>query len=713
MPNDYLKVNYKEVSNVYVPTKETVEALYLPLTGTNSLSGNIIPNANKTVDLGSTTNKFKNIYAGIITGEVIHAPTLATNEIEPDTNTKLVISGGTSNEVDIQSNVGIGGNLIIGSSTNTTVIGPDSLTLNGTAKTAWQEELGITQGGLTQEQADARYLQLSGGTMNGNAVISIPDIPVGNSEVQGILTIGNNTPDSDISRVVSFKYSFGGSIIETMMGPTYMGQIVYENEENYNSGIPQATSILGSTMLQIGIDDNSLTATNDIIKLKNLIQLGSNYVAQQNIGVVIDQDLDLHLNSTALPKWQSELQITPNAINQTQADGRYLQLTGTAASATQLATSRNFSITGGATASAVAFNGTQDVALNITSLDATKLSGTIPTTNLPSYVDDVVEYANLQAFPPTGESGKIYVALDTNLTYRWGGSNYVEISPSLALGTTSDTAFRGDYGQTAYNHANAKGNQYASGFYKIQTNDQGHVTATEAVSTSDISTLVDTRYLQLTGGTLSGTLNFGDSISIDGTDGLTLNEDMVSQWQSVLAVPTNALTQSSADTRYLQLTGGTVSGSTTFTNGIRVGSSTGPTITNQGSSLVISSNIDMNGNTIQNVTIGGYLTESAADEKYLKLTGGTVSGSTTFNTDTHFTNIVEFSGASDVSFENGISVLGGTLLASGNVTIDNTGQLNLQTATLTQWQQVLEIPKFVVSSTQPSDTNVIWLKPVS
>ena len=72
--------------------------------------------------------------------------------------------------------------------------------------------------------------------------------------------------------------------------------------------------------------------------------------------------------------------------------------------------------------------------------------GLIPSQYLPSYVDDVVEYASLSAFPATGEGGKIYVALDTNLTYRWGGSGYVEISPSLALGHTSSTAYPGDEG---------------------------------------------------------------------------------------------------------------------------------------------------------------------------------------------------------------------------------------------------------------------------
>ena len=55
-------------------------------------------------------------------------------------------------------------------------------------------------------------------------------------------------------------------------------------------------------------------------------------------------------------------------------------------------------------------------------------SGLIPASILPSYVDDVLEFANLVAFPATGETGKIYVTLDTNRTYRWTGSAYVEIS---------------------------------------------------------------------------------------------------------------------------------------------------------------------------------------------------------------------------------------------------------------------------------------------
>lgn len=57
-------------------------------------------------------------------------------------------------------------------------------------------------------------------------------------------------------------------------------------------------------------------------------------------------------------------------------------------------------------------------------------SSKIEATYLPGYVDDVEEYANLASFPVTGETGKIYVAIDTERTYRWTGSVYTEISPN-------------------------------------------------------------------------------------------------------------------------------------------------------------------------------------------------------------------------------------------------------------------------------------------
>jgi len=86
----------------------------------------------------------------------------------------------------------------------------------------------------------------------------------------------------------------------------------------------------------------------------------------------------------------------------------------------------------------------------VAELDGT---GRVPATQLPSYVDDVLEYATFSTLPVTGESGKIYITIDDNLTFRWSGVVYANISSSLALGNTADSAFRGDYGSIAYSHS--------------------------------------------------------------------------------------------------------------------------------------------------------------------------------------------------------------------------------------------------------------------
>ena len=81
-------------------------------------------------------------------------------------------------------------------------------------------------------------------------------------------------------------------------------------------------------------------------------------------------------------------------------------------------------------------------------------SGIIPSAQLPSYVDDVIEVDTFSNLPGTGESGKIYIVQDTNLTYRWSGTDYVEISKSLALGENSSTAYPGDKGKATTDKLN-------------------------------------------------------------------------------------------------------------------------------------------------------------------------------------------------------------------------------------------------------------------
>lgn len=144
-------------------------------------------------------------------------------------------------------------------------------------------------------------------------------------------------------------------------------------------------------------------------------------------------------------------------------------------------------------------------------LDST---GKVPSTQLPSYVDDVVEgyFYNSKFYKEaahtteiTAESGKIYVNLaegnDQNKTYRWSGSAYVVISETLALGETSSTAYRGDRGKTAYDHS-----QVTSGNpHNVSKSDVGlnNVTNDKQVKAIQSSTS-------------------GDIVTFGGTDGATI-----------------------------------------------------------------------------------------------------------------------------------------------------------------------------------------------
>jgi hypothetical protein len=122
-------------------------------------------------------------------------------------------------------------------------------------------------------------------------------------------------------------------------------------------------------------------------------------------------------------------------------------------------------------------NGIANITKSGTVLTVTKanfaeldVNGKILSSQLPSYVDDVLEYVNLAAFPATGETGKIYIAQDSNKTYRWSGTAYVEISASLALGETSSTAYRGDRGKIAYDHSQTEHQTIINGTGFVKAN---------------------------------------------------------------------------------------------------------------------------------------------------------------------------------------------------------------------------------------------------
>lgn len=162
------------------------------------------------------------------------------------------------------------------------------------------------------------------------------------------------------------------------------------------------------------------------------------------------------------------------------------------------------------------------------------VDGKVMASQLPSYVDDVLECANFSSFPIIGESGKIYVDLQYNLTYRWSGSIYTEISKSLALGETSNTAYRGDRGKIAYDHTLLTNNPHSvtktqvglSNVDNISDANKPVSTATQtALNLKTDKTTTITAGLGLTGG---GDLSSSKTINVaSANDAITVNADNI------------------------------------------------------------------------------------------------------------------------------------------------------------------------------------------
>ncbi|MDK4712980.1 SGNH/GDSL hydrolase family protein [Rhizobium sp. CNPSo 4039] len=137
------------------------------------------------------------------------------------------------------------------------------------------------------------------------------------------------------------------------------------------------------------------------------------------------------------------------------------------------------------------------VANGVASLDS---GGKVPAAQLPSYVDDVLEFANLGAFPATGETGKIYIALDTNFEYRWSGSTYIRL---VASPGTTDALVEGS------------SNLYFTAARVLATVLSGLSTATSVAITATDTVLSAFGKLQAQITSLTGTVN--NKLDVTGT----------------------------------------------------------------------------------------------------------------------------------------------------------------------------------------------------
>lgn len=172
--------------------------------------------------------------------------------------------------------------------------------------------------------------------------------------------------------------------------------------------------------------------------------------------------------------------------------------------------------------------------------------GKIPTSQLPSYVSDVLEFASFDRFPTNGEANKIYIALDTNKTYRWGGTVYVEIGSSLALGETSETAYAGDKGKRNADNITALQSEKLNRKSGLSVTPETLVYACEAGGAE--SSYVD-KYIQ------ASLENVGNSIPVRATNGAIYGRSsQVSEDPEIANVLSYELiTKAYADKEYVQL----------------------------------------------------------------------------------------------------------------------------------------------------------------
>lgn len=181
------------------------------------------------------------------------------------------------------------------------------------------------------------------------------------------------------------------------------------------------------------------------------VYAGYLYLSGDDIKTHVDKS-EAHMNNKSNPHGVTKAQVGLGNVNNTADRDKTVKLAGNVTGTVAVANGGT-----GATSATGALTNLGAMAANlkgkangVAELDS---NGHVPSSQLPSYVDDVLEYGSKSKFPTTGETGKIYVDTSTNLTYRWSGTAYIEVSQSLALGETSATAYRGDRGKIAYDHS--------------------------------------------------------------------------------------------------------------------------------------------------------------------------------------------------------------------------------------------------------------------
>jgi phage-related tail fiber protein len=284
-------------------------------------------------------------------------------------------------------------------------------------------------------------------------------------------------------------------------------------------------------------------------------------------------------------------------------------------------------------------------------------SGKVPAAQLPSYVDDVLEYATFTGFPVTGSSGIIYVAQDTNKIFRWSGSAYVEISPTAG---NADTATKLATSRTITLSGDVSGS--------VSFDGSSDVTITTTIGANSLVLGTDTT------GNYVATIAAGTAGAQSGTSGLTISATAGEGTAATIALSNTGVTAGTYSMLTVDAQGRVTAASTPTTlsgYGITDGQATLVSGTNvktvNGASILGSGNIDLGGAVtgILKVNGSGAYSAAVAGTDYVVPAGNTAT-----STKLATSRTIAASGDAtwSVSFDGSANVSSALTLANSGVT---------------------------------------------
>ena len=286
-------------------------------------------------------------------------------------------------------------------------------------KINWYYFDGLNQGTVTLGQLESAYAVMTFDAVSGAAapILAIYTVPTGTGDVipgfahSRIVYDGVMTP----TPVVGKKYLVYGGVEPSVHPELPRIQLAKVPAQSIGEQLP------GEQILTVSFGSNSAASINSVQYMVETLGLFSDPVKHEldlRIRVASQLELDTHETNLNNPHEVTKTQVGLGNVDNTSDLNKPISTAVQNALDLKIDESREGQPNGVAT------------------LDE---NGKVPTTQLPSYVDDVVEYANLAAFPAVGETGKIYVAIDTNVCYRWSGSTYVQITSGAVASVNGQT----------------------------------------------------------------------------------------------------------------------------------------------------------------------------------------------------------------------------------------------------------------------------------